>query len=160
MKKGRREGSALPVLTDFREASASMVANTIQKVVIVVDRKFAGNLGALAESEFLWVIDSPFNSAAIREFWSDDSGRVDIAGGVTSFAAADDEPADVTCARLLEDVDEHHNEWGPEAPWLEIEVHGIQLTPALRVAFEEFGGTTFERTPGGFICRRGIVHPR
>lgn len=130
---------------------------TETRVAIVVDRAFGSRLAALASDRHVWIVESPVNSPAIRQVWDGPaSGDEDdpLGPGVTSFAAIDAETPEAMCARIADDVAEHHNDASHDPPWAEIGVIGVPLSPLLRQFFENIGGTVFHQTPDGFVCRR------
>lgn len=131
-----------------------------RKVGLVVDRSFGSRIDALARSFHVWVVASPSNKPFIQRFWQSEQpaiGADPLDLGITSFEAAESESPEETCARITEELDEHHGEFAQEPPWSEIEVLGACLTPRLRQAFESIGATSFEATIGGFICRRDVT---
>jgi hypothetical protein len=130
---------------------------TKHKVVIVVERAFGSRLAALASDRHVWIVESPVNTPAMRQVWdAPASGDEDdpLGPGVTSFAATDAETPEAMCARIADDVAEHHSDASHGQPWAEIEVIGVPLSPLLRQVFENIGGTVFQQTADGFVCRR------
>jgi hypothetical protein len=132
------------------------VSGQQHRVAIVVDRSFGERIADLARTSHVWAVESPENTPAIREVWDreaadPDPGADPLGPGVTSFAADEAESPEETCLRIADVVDEHHGAHDP--PWCEIEVFGVELSPALRELFLELGAATFERTSAGFLCR-------
>jgi hypothetical protein len=128
----------------------------MSKVAIVVDRAFGERLSKLSRSCHVWVVESPVNTPVIRDVWQDTSAaadRLSMRSGVTSFKDNAELSADEICVAIVAVVDEHHGEPWSDSPWSEIEVFGAPLTPALRSAFEDVGGASFESTTDGFVCR-------
>lgn len=130
---------------------------TNQGVVVVADRTFGSRLAVLAADRHVWIVESPANTPAIRQVWDGPaSGDEDdpLGPGVTSFAATDAETPEAMCARIADDVAEHHGDASHGQPWAEIEVIGVPLSARLQHVFESIGGTVFQQTADGFVCRR------
>lgn len=131
------------------------------KVGIVVDRNFGPRIETLARGFHIWVIESPDNAPYIQNFWQSqqpDPGSDSLASGITSFVADANESPEAACARIVGDVDEHHGEFSHVPPWSEFEVFGVKLNSTLQEAFKDIGGTAFENTQDGFVCRRSQNH--
>ncbi len=130
---------------------------TPYKVGLVVDRRFGARISAVARSFHVWVVESQENTPVIQEVWRSERSEPEsdpLGRGVTSFGASEQESPEEICARIVGDVDEHHNEFAHDPPWSEIEVFGVKLSPRLQDVFMEIGATAFEGTPNGFIGRR------
>jgi len=130
---------------------------TAHRVAIVVDRAFGFRLAALAANRHVWIVESPTNIPAIRQVWDGTASGDEedpLGPGVTSFAAKESESTEAMCARVADDVAEHHGEQGHDPPWSELEIVGVPLSARLRQAFEEIGATWVQPTAEGFVCRR------
>ncbi len=127
------------------------------KIGLVLDRSFGHKIETLAQAFHIWVIESPENTPYIQSFWKSQRQGLDvnsIATGITSFVAEAKESSKEVCVRVVGDVDEHHGDLTSIAPWSEFEVFGVKLNSKLQQIFKDIGGTVFEPTENGFICRR------
>jgi hypothetical protein len=127
------------------------------KVGLVVDRNFATRIDDIARLFHVWIVSSPNNTPAIDRFCEAERGEPaadPLGSGITTFEASELESAAEMCARIAEDIDEHHNELAHDPPWSEIEVYGVALDVRLRGLFTELGAMECERTDHGFVCRR------
>jgi hypothetical protein len=132
----------------------------VRNVAVVVDRAFSDRLSELARLRHVWVVESPTNTAAIRDIWQGMSAESCPQSGVTSFEDDANQSAEELCADIVGVVDEHHGEFSSDPPWSEIDVFGVALTPALRTVFEGIGSSGFESTTDGFVCRRATEAAR
>lgn len=140
-----------------------LTTGSIVRVSIVVDRDYGERILQLAKSSHVWVVDSLDNRPMVERFWRE--GRLNEKAdpfdwGITMFEAESEESPQMSCARILWDVEDHHGKFSQEPPWLEIEVHGAPLDNRLRGLFLELGVVSFEGRSGGFIGRRAIVLPK
>ena len=131
------------------------MTNSPTRVAIVVDPDFGSALAHLAKYHHVWVVDTPPNRRAAEQVWA--SGASSTACGVATFKVDSATSSETWVEDLLSTIDEHH---GLRADWaadVELEVRGTQLTPALRVALQEFGPFSLEERTNGFVATRHAV---
>jgi hypothetical protein len=125
------------------------MSNETYRVGLVVDRSYGERLVELARSFHVWAVASPSNTPVIQRLWAEATSA-----GITSFKASEEESAEAMCARIADDIDEHHGELAHDPPWSEIAVYGVSLSERLREVFAELGATEFAPNEEGFVCRR------
>jgi hypothetical protein len=117
-----------------------------EHVTLVVDPEF----GEQAKTRFtvgpLWVVDSPSNTAVIKELWA--AGKRHDANYPTYFNAVAGRSPEDSAAALIDTVDQHHPNWQT------FEVIGAEPTGRLLGVLREYGDGSAERTPTGFIFSR------
>ncbi|MEA1651826.1 hypothetical protein UAJ10_22780 [Nitrospirillum sp. BR 11164] len=116
-------------------------------VVLAFDPDFGERLSEIAGLHPVWVCQSPANSEAAEQLWA----KGDQAHQVTVFTRADMTSPENAFVSLLDTIDQHH------PAWRRLSVFGCQVTPAVREALADYGGSTFEEMPGGFAVDRGAV---
>jgi hypothetical protein len=86
----------------------------VRNVAVVVDRAFSDRLSELARLRHVWVVESPTNTAAIRDIWQGMSAESCPQSGVTSFEDDANQSAEELCADIVGVVDEHHGEFSSD----------------------------------------------
>ena len=124
------------------------------RVVLVVDPEFGMKVIALSQRVHVWLIESPTNTTCARQATESRQGEYSTLTGITTFASEPNETGEDAAIRILETIDEHHDEYGSNGPWASIELLGTPLTKRLRLALEEYGVTDFVEAAEGFVAHR------
>ena len=126
------------------------MAETINRVVLIVDRDYGSRLASLVtEPVAVWIIDTPANRMAAETCWQRQGGAV-----VTTFKSSADSPA-TACLGILNMIDLHHGKYSGD--YSVLEVIGSPSTEELYSAIKEPGFSKFEPTPAGFRATRGYT---
>lgn len=117
------------------------------KVAIVVDKIFCKNkLLALASKMHVWLLESENNLENSKLFYSMHKSASDdpLADGITLFQSVDGElsPLDILVS-VIDEVDEHHNEYSHTPGWRELHVYGTALDNNIKEMLKELGFSKF-----------------
>lgn len=124
----------------------------INRVLLVLDRDYDGELSSVPANTHVWLIDSPANRNTASAYRALHGASVET--GATTFKAADDDPASETCLKVLDDIDLHHCQYSSDPPYSVLEVIGSRLTRSVELAIKALGFSKFERTVDGFRATR------
>ena len=131
--------------------------NLTHKVAIIVDRQFAkDSLNDIAKSMHVWLISSSINLKNSNEFYQEYLSESDdlLSDGITMFEADELLSAEHVLDGILDEVDEHHNEYSHSPRWNELYVYGACLSENLRSILNEFGFSNFQEvSPSSFIAK-------
>ncbi|MDQ2798978.1 MAG: hypothetical protein M3Y13_04970 [Armatimonadota bacterium] len=126
----------------------------IHTVGIVVNRNFGDQLLEIARRIHVWVCDTPVNRPVVERLSQMQQPGEWNEWGATVFRVSDDDSPEDMVIGVLSAVDRHHDEHSHDPPWSQIEIYGVEPTPRLREALQEYGVDDFRETPGGFVCSR------
>ena len=129
------------------------MAERINRVLLVLDRDYDGELASVPANTHVWLIDSPVNRQVAANYRALHEGS-GVETGATTFKAADDDPPSETCLSVLNDIDLHHGEYSSNPPYSVLEVVGAQLSNSIQRAIEALGFSKFESTKNGFRATR------
>jgi hypothetical protein len=129
------------------------MAERINKVILVLDRDYDGELSSVASDSHVWLIESPANREAAASYWALHETPT-AESGVTTFQAAEDASASEICLNILTTIDLHHAGYSSNPAYSVLEVVGARLNPVVKTALEELGFSTFESTVNGFRATR------
>ena len=126
----------------------------LNKVAIIVHED-ESLIKALSKEMHLWVAATEKNKITVESLWALgivkglDFSHYDIPVGSS--------PED-WCVIAIDLVESHHSSVFGADPWLEIQVHGCELTERLLFEFNEFGNTKIQTQPYGFnVTRPGEI---
>jgi len=125
----------------------------INRVLLVLDRDYDGELSSVPANTHIWLIDSPANRNVAANYRALHGGS-SVETGATTFKAADDDLASETCLKVLDDIDLHHGQYSSDPPYSVLEVVGSRLTRPVELAIKALGFSKFERTVDGFTATR------
>jgi hypothetical protein len=124
-----------------------MVMNNVHKVAIVIDKDFPKDqLLLIASKMHVWLIESESNLENSKIFYEQNNSSSDdlLADGVTVFQNTDEEmSAENILDSVIEEVNEHHNEYSHTPGWSELYVYGVLLNDKVRAILQEFGFINF-----------------
>jgi len=124
-------------------------------VALVVDPKFGERLEPLARRIHTWIVDTPDNVEAAKQFWALPEARdANIENGITTFACELDRTPEQWCADIIDTLDVHHNRYSHTPGYTLLEVYGARATSDVREALSEFGFMQFDPTNDGFLARK------
>ena len=129
------------------------MAERINKVILVLDRDYDGELSSVATDSHVWLIDSPSNQEAAASYWALHP-ESNMETGVTTFTAADDDSGSESCLKILETIDLHHGGHSLDPPYSVLEIVGAALSGSVKTALEKLGFTRFESSANGFRAIR------
>lgn len=122
------------------------------QVALVLDRNFGEGLIPLSELMPVWIIDSLQNRAVVEKIRN--TGSSGTARLVTTFPARELEPLEMTCERILQSLDEHHNDCSQTPGYSELNVIGVSLGEVSLKPFLELNFDQFLRTDKGFNAKK------
>ena len=123
------------------------------KVIMIVDRNYTGDVASLATDGHVWLIESPANRDAAENYRAL-NGESTVENGLTIFKAADDDSGSETCLSMLETIDLHHGIYSSNPPYSVFEIVGAPLSRSVKTAIEALGFSRFEPTENGFRALR------
>ncbi|HMW39535.1 MAG TPA: hypothetical protein PKD57_09030 [Saprospiraceae bacterium] len=120
----------------------------VHKVAIVVDKNFSKNqLLSVASKMHVWLIESDSNLKNTKAFYEQYNSSSDdlLADGITTFQNVEKgvSPASVLDS-VIDEVDEHHNEYSHTPGWSELYVYGVPLNNKTKAILREFGFLNFQ----------------
>ncbi|QSX35035.1 hypothetical protein JYB87_07395 [Shewanella avicenniae] len=105
----------------------------------------------LAQKMHIWVAATDKNKVVVEALWQlDTPEELTISHYVVSPDSSEEEM--VLLAKDL--VENHHSSVFGAAPWLEVQVHGCNLTKKLASEFQEYGNTLLTKQGYGFNVTR------
>ena len=125
---------------------------SINQVAIIV-HECEQVIKELAQYMHVWVAATDKNRVVVEAIW-----KLNIPGELTvsHYDVPEDSTAEDMCLIAIELVEDHHSSVFSAEPWLEIQVHGCELTEKLESEFKEFGNTTITKQGCGFSVIRSI----
>ena len=120
----------------------------IHRVAVIVDENFCEEkLFSIASKMHVWLLESEGNLVKAKAFFEKYSSKSDdlLADGVTTFQSKEEglSPADILDS-VIDEVDEHHNEYSHTPGWSELHVYGAPLTDKIKTVLKEFGFLDFK----------------
>ena len=123
------------------------------KVVVIVDRDFGKRLFDLPPDTPVWIVNTPSNEAAAREYWREHPKRSHLTG-VTVFNAPASAPPEQMLLSNIDTIDLHHGVYSADPPFTQIEVIGSPLTEQIKEGLADYGFHHFQITEAGFAAVR------
>lgn len=122
------------------------------RVALVLDIDFTKKIAPLAEIMPIWIIDTPQNRIAVEKIRNAVSSR--SVEPITMFQSKPGESTEQSCERIVQSLDEHHNEYSQTPGYTELMIIGaslskISLTPFLELEFNQFFSTET-----GFVAKK------
>jgi hypothetical protein len=118
-----------------------------QTVVMIFDPEYGDRLIDLAKKHTVWVIGSETNRAAAKRIHTK---GIHIASIVTIWSSAFSPNTEEDWLSKIDDVERHHGDFAQSPPVSIIEVVGLSVSEAAKMAFRKFDYLDFESTPFGF----------
>jgi hypothetical protein len=115
------------------------------KIDVVVEPDFGGDLFVLARSHPVWIVDTPSNRASIDTIWH--TGKDMNLYEVSRCRVENPIDRQGNLEMILGMLDDHHDSYG-------IIVHGLQPDALLEQALQEQGFRVSEATSDGFAAVR------
>lgn len=78
-----------------------------------------------------------------------------LKASITTFPIKDGESRSAAMDRIIDTLDDHHNEDANDEPYDTLLVFGLQLAEADLTRCRSLGFSTFEKTELGFIAQKG-----
>jgi len=131
------------------------------RIALVVDESFGSKVIELAQTVYVWLVESTENNRWARLVWQAPEDDADpLSRGVSTFKRQDGEELDALVIRLLGMIDEHHGEFAHDPEWSEIDVVGVCHSSAIVDAAAGYGVDRCEVIPGGVRLHRpdGTCH--
>ncbi len=123
---------------------------SINQVAIIINENEQA-IKELAQKMHLWVVATEKNKAAIDALWKLDTPKE---FELSHYDVPANSTAEGKCLIAIDLVEDHHSSVFGAEPWLEIQVHGCDLTQKLESEFKEFGNTTLAKQDYGFNVTR------
>lgn len=125
------------------------------RVALVLDSAYGAEIISLCKAMPAWVIESPQNLAVIEKLRS--ATEEGMASTVTTFPKRDDESLGAVCQRIVQSLDQHHDEYSQSPAYNELDVIGVSLGDISLAPFLDLGFSEFLQTSNGFVARKGSV---
>ena len=127
------------------------MVESINKVILVVDKDYGPRLPSLVGTGAIWIIDTEANRMAAEECWRlNPEPKREVT--VTTFKYPLEDTARETCLHILNVVDLHHGEYS--GGYSVLEIIGAPMSKSLRTAITKLGFNTFVKTAEGFRASR------
>lgn len=126
------------------------IDNDNGKVALVLSQDFGDECFALQERMPIWIIESPQNQSAVDKIRAQSGGTRQI----TTFHLRGNESLSATCERIVQSLDDHHNESSQTPAYCELIVFGLSLAGVSLKPFLELGFEEFVETSTGFIAKK------
>lgn len=123
-----------------------------RRVALILARAFGEECIPLQEQMPVWIIDTPKNRTVVEKIRGAQASGESKA--ITTFEARELETAGSTCERILQSLDDHHNEHSQTPGYSVLIVVGVSLGDISLKPFLELDFSQFEQTPTGFIARK------
>jgi hypothetical protein len=123
---------------------------SINQVAIIVHENEQA-IKELAQKMHLWVAATEKSKAVIEAL-----GKLDTPKEfeLSHYDVPVESTAEEKCLIAIDLVEDHHSSVFGAEPWLEIQVHGCDLTQKLEAELKEFGNTTLVKQGYGFNVTR------
>lgn len=123
---------------------------SINQVAIVVHENEQA-IKELAHDMHIWVAATKKNKMVVEALWKLDTPEELT---VSHYDIPDDSTAEEMCLIAIDLVEDHHSSVVSAGPWLEIQVHGCDLTQKLEAEFKALETTTLAKQGYGFNVTR------
>jgi hypothetical protein len=123
--------------------------STTQVAIIIHENEQV--IKELAHNMHLWVAATEKNKAFVEALWKLDASE-DLT--VSHYDVPDRSTAEEMCLIAIDLVEDHHSSVFSAVPWLEIQVHGCELTQKLESDFNEIGNVILAKQDYGFNVTR------
>ena len=122
------------------------------QVTLVLDPAFGDGLIPMQELMPVWIVDSPQNQSVVEKIRNTQSSNgVKI---ITTFPTRERESLGMVCERIVQSLDDHHNEYSQTPGYSELRVIGVSLGDVSLKPFLELNFDQFVQTATGFIARK------
>jgi len=128
----------------------------LNKVTLVLEPEYGERLAVLASAGHVWVVDTPANHQAAKEYW-DQTPNSEAGFTITTFKFSETASRLETFRSILEIVDLHHGGYS-STPYAQLEVIGLPLTAKARSAVKGLGFDHVGATAEGFRATRSPRH--
>lgn len=120
------------------------------QVALVLKDDFGEALFPLSACMPVWIIDSSDNRSIVETIRnSSEAGET-----ITTFPKREPESLGVACERIMQSLDEHHNECSQTPGYKELVIIGVSLGDVSLKPFLELGFIHFLATTTGFIAKK------
>ena len=106
-----------------------------RRVTLLVDLAAGVTAEAAAETDDVWLVDSPSNQATAETHWAKSHPP---AGSLTTFKAYGASP-DEWAAEILEAIEEHHGQFAQDPPFTQLQIVGCEASERLTSALRGIG---------------------
>lgn len=120
------------------------------QVVLVLDPASSENDITLSESRCLWIVESAQNRTAVEKIRSAGNAPASI----TFFPLRENESLGTACERIVQSLDEHHDECSQTPEYDELTVVGVGLDEVSLIPFLELGFSHFRVSTLGFNAEK------
>jgi 6-pyruvoyl-tetrahydropterin synthase len=134
------------------------VVENDRRVALVLSREFAEGCISLQAEMPVWIIDSSENKPVVEQIRSARSSNA--LNMITTFQTQESETLDHICKRIVQSLDDHHNEQSQSPAYCELLVIGVSLGEVHLKPFLELGFDQFEQMDTGFIARKSKCCPQ
>jgi hypothetical protein len=125
------------------------------EVLVVFDADFGDRVSAW-RGRPVWITMSPANARVVQALWASAPNPT----GITGFKHEADVPAEDRLLAEISTIDLHHGPYSSKTPYTALIVIGVQLSDRIRSALSEFGFSSFQHRPDGFMASRSDAEAR
>lgn len=137
--------------TEFAELPYELIAMKTNQVILVLESDYGSGLMAQWKTVPMWIVDSPSNRRVVEA-----TRALEPEWMITTFPLRDGESRADACERIIDSLDQHHNEFAQRPPYSELVVIGLSLSDVSLKPFVELGFTEFLLTSAGFTARKSM----
>lgn len=116
------------------------------QVALIVDSLPVADIYALAAEMPVWLLETLVSGQALEDL------RAKAPYAVTTFRGRPEETGADAVNRILDELDEHHNEVSQEPPYRALQVFGVDLSDVHAGSFRDLGFVRFEPKTRGFTA--------
>lgn len=116
------------------------------QVGLIVDSIPLADIYQIAAEMPVWLLESVLSSQALDDL------RKKSAYTVTTFSGQRGETGADIVSRILDELDEHHNDISQDPPYRSLHVFGVDLTEVHADSFRDLGFIRFEPRVRGFVA--------
>ncbi|WP_426173001.1 hypothetical protein [Massilia sp. TWR1-2-2] len=124
------------------------------QVVLVLDPKLSETDFFLTDGMPLWIVESAQNRTVVEKIRS--AGNAP--DSITFFPLRGNESPRTACERIVQSLDEHHDECSQTPAYDELTVVGVGIDEVSLAPFVELGFTQFQVSTLGFIAKKIPIH--
>jgi hypothetical protein len=125
--------------------------NSNSQVTLVLDLTFGEKLIEVGQVMPVWIIDSSENRPVVEQLRKN---AHDLSQSITLFAAKKDEPIETACDRIVQSLDEHHNDFSQTPGYSWLRVIGVSLEEVNLKSFLDLNFDHFCLTSNGFLAKK------
>lgn len=119
------------------------------EVALVLDADFTKKLQSLALQMPVWIVNSPINTVIVKALRAQNSSYQ-----LTEFFTDQFESKADSFHKIVDTVDEHHNELSQFPPYDTLLVYGLDIEDIDNNVLINLGFLQFQKTEYGFIARK------